>query len=247
MSETTSTLVSTVTQISMSSLDIAELVDSRHDSVKRTIERLAESGVIQLPPMVKVENKQSNSPNRFTNTYQFEGEEGKRDSIVVVAQLSPEFTARLVDRWQELENAQPKYPVPQSFSEALMLASELAKKNELLTDERDEAIRTKALISQKREATACQRNSVYQRIANRAIKERDEMASLLGASKDYASVRSIWRATGTWYNYRPLVKWQDEHDAMESYYWDESTDARILCYPREAWLEVYGVDISTLF
>jgi len=29
----------------------------------------------------------------------------KRDSYVVVAQLSPEFTARLVDRWQELEAA----------------------------------------------------------------------------------------------------------------------------------------------
>jgi hypothetical protein len=28
---------------------------------------------------------------------------GKRDSYVIVAQLSPEFTARLVDRWQELE------------------------------------------------------------------------------------------------------------------------------------------------
>lgn len=27
----------------------------------------------------------------------------KRDSIIVVAQLCPEFTARLVDRWQELE------------------------------------------------------------------------------------------------------------------------------------------------
>lgn len=134
----------------------------------------------------------------------------------------------------------PKQPVPQSLSEALRLAADL-------TEQRDEAIRTKALISQKREATACQRNSVYQRIANRAIKERDEMASLFGASKDYASTRSIWRATSTWYNYRPLVKCQDEHDAMESYYWDESTDARILCYPREAWLEVYGVDISTLF
>lgn len=35
--------------------------------------------------------------------YVFSGEQGKRDSIIVVAQLSPEFTARLVDRWQELE------------------------------------------------------------------------------------------------------------------------------------------------
>ncbi|WP_320153006.1 hypothetical protein [uncultured Tolumonas sp.] len=33
----------------------------------------------------------------------FSGEQGKRDSIIVVAQLCPEVTARLVDRWQELE------------------------------------------------------------------------------------------------------------------------------------------------
>lgn len=134
----------------------------------------------------------------------------------------------------------PQQKVPQSLSEALRLAADLA-------EQRDHAVRTKALISQKREATACQRNSVYQRIANKAIKDRDEMAALLGASKEYASVRSVWRATGTWYNYRSLVKWQDEYDAMESYYWDESTDARILCYPREAWLEVYNVDIAKLF
>ena len=46
--------------------------------------------------------------------YVFEGEQGKRDSIIVVAQNCPEFTARLVDRWQELEkqvqqNAVPNY------------------------------------------------------------------------------------------------------------------------------------------
>lgn len=84
--------------VTMSSLDIAALVGSRHDSVKRTIERLADSGAITLPPMVE-----KPTAGRPTNTYVFEGEKGKRDSIVVVAQLSPEFTAKLVDRWQELE------------------------------------------------------------------------------------------------------------------------------------------------
>lgn len=88
---------------SMDSLEISDLTGSRHDSVKRTIERLSDSCVIQLPPTVKVENKQSNSPNRFSDGYRFEGEQGKRDSIIVVAQLCPEFTARLVDRWRELE------------------------------------------------------------------------------------------------------------------------------------------------
>ncbi|HCS1842322.1 TPA: Rha family transcriptional regulator, partial [Shigella dysenteriae] len=80
-----------------------ELVGSQHGNVRISIERLAKRGVIQLPAMQKVENEQSFSQNKFTNAYIFEGEQGKRDSIIVVAQLCPEFTARLVDRWRELE------------------------------------------------------------------------------------------------------------------------------------------------
>lgn len=94
----------------MTSLEIADLVQSEHRAVILSIERLVKRGIIQLPPMVKVENKQSLSPNRFTKVYEFTGEQGKRDSIIVVAQLCPEFTARLVDRWQELE-AQVAKPV----------------------------------------------------------------------------------------------------------------------------------------
>jgi phage regulator Rha-like protein len=88
----------------MSSLEIAELVESRHDDVKRSIERLAERGVIQLPPLAEVKNHKGQS----VKVYQVR----KRDSFIVVAQLSPEFTARLVDRWQELENKdQPVIPL----------------------------------------------------------------------------------------------------------------------------------------
>jgi phage regulator Rha-like protein len=86
-------------QNSMTSLEIAELVQSRHDKVKQSIERLAERGVITLPPM-----GEKSTAGRPTTFYIFSGEQGKRDSIIVVAQLCPEFTARLVDRWQELEN-----------------------------------------------------------------------------------------------------------------------------------------------
>lgn len=53
----------------------------------------------------------------------------KRDTYVVVAQLSPEFTARLVDRWQELENQQMPQ-IPQTLSEALRLAADQAEQIE---------------------------------------------------------------------------------------------------------------------
>lgn len=49
----------------------------------------------------------------------------KRDSYVIVAQLSPAFTARLVDRWQALENAPPPVALtgPQLMAAALIEAN----------------------------------------------------------------------------------------------------------------------------
>lgn len=109
--------------LTMGSLEIAELLESRHDSVKRTIVRLQVKGLIQLTPLVEVKNHLG----QIVTEYQLV----KRDTYVVVAQLSPEFTARLVDRWQELENQQkPTALIPQSFSEALMLAAQLQAEKE---------------------------------------------------------------------------------------------------------------------
>lgn len=96
---------------SMTSLEIAELVEKRHDNVKRTIETLIIRGVITSP---QIEEKPT--AGRPTTIYVFESEEGKRDSIIVVAQLSPEFTARLVDRWKELEEERSR---PKSQAELI--------------------------------------------------------------------------------------------------------------------------------
>lgn len=105
----------------MSSREIAELVGSRHDKVKQSIERLAERGVIGLPPMGEVRNHLGQSVAEYRV--------GKRDSYIIVAQLCPEFTARLVDRWQELEEAARQPAIPQTLPEALRLAADLAEQN----------------------------------------------------------------------------------------------------------------------
>lgn len=82
--------------LTMTSREIAELVEARPDSVKRAIERIAERGVFDIPPLVEY----LDSLGRGGNT---EYVLDKRSSMIVVAQMSPEFTARLYDRWQELE------------------------------------------------------------------------------------------------------------------------------------------------
>lgn len=110
--------------ITMGSREIAELVEARHDSVKRTVERLQDKGLIQLTPLVEVKNHLGQTVLEYQLI--------KRDTYVVVAQLCPEFTARLVDRWQELEAQQANnaFSIPQTLSQALRLAAEQAEKIE---------------------------------------------------------------------------------------------------------------------
>lgn len=112
--------------VTMTSQQIADLVGSRHDSVKRSIERLGtqknlkDNAVIQLPPLVEVKNHLGQT----VEEYVFSGEQGERDSYIVVAQLSPEFTAKLVDEWKRLKGATG---IPQTYAEALRLAADQAE------------------------------------------------------------------------------------------------------------------------
>ena len=92
-------LITTEKELTMDSLEIAEVVGSRHDKVKQSIERLSKRGVIELPPMGDIST--ATKPMKVYNI-------GKRDSYVVVAQMSPEFTALLVDRWEALESGAVK-------------------------------------------------------------------------------------------------------------------------------------------
>lgn len=128
------------TETSMTSLQIAEVVGSRHDSVKRAIERLADRGAIVRPPVVAVAET-GITPTGGRRTYSTSVYHvGKRDSYVVVAQLSPEFTARLVDRWQELEqrHALQQGQLP-DFTDASAAARAWADANDQANLERERA------------------------------------------------------------------------------------------------------------
>ena len=89
--------------MTMTSKEMADLTEKRHDNVKRTIETLTNQGVIAQP---QIEDGEKAANGVVEKLYRI----GKRDSYVIVAQLSPEFTARLVDRWQELEE-QARNPI----------------------------------------------------------------------------------------------------------------------------------------
>lgn len=104
----------------MTSREMADLTEKRHDNVRRTIESLFHEGLISKP-QIEDGNKAANGV--VERVYHV----CKRDSYVIVAQLSPQFTARLVDRWQELEAAAPAFVIPTTLSGALRLAAEQAE------------------------------------------------------------------------------------------------------------------------
>lgn len=119
------------TELTMGTREIAEMLGKNHSDIRRSADRLAATGVINGgqpladTPYINEQNGQ---------TYQ-EYHLIKRDSLILVAQNSPEFTARIVDRWQELESQQGPQ-IPQTYAAALLeagrLALEVEQKNHLL-------------------------------------------------------------------------------------------------------------------
>lgn len=100
----------------MSTREIADLIDKAHTNIKISAERLASHGVIATLAAQEF----THNGNKYTEYLL-----SKRDSLILVAQNSPEFTARIVDRWQELESKQ-QFQIPQTLPEALRLAADLA-------------------------------------------------------------------------------------------------------------------------
>ena len=95
--------------MTMSSREIAKLLNKEHTNIKISAERLAKKGIISTLAMQEFEY----NGNTYTEYLLI-----KRDSLILVAQNCPEFTAAIVDRWQELESQQqPK--LPSTYLEAL--------------------------------------------------------------------------------------------------------------------------------
>lgn len=174
----------TATQLTMSTREIAQLLSKQHSNIKISAERLAENGTIALQetPYINEQNGQ---------TY-YEYHLSKRDSLILVAQNCPEFTAAIVDRWQVLESQQSPR-LPQSFAQALQLAADQAK----VIEDQQAAI---ALAAPKVEF-------VDRYVESKGNKGFRQVAKLLKAKENefraYLSVNKIlYRLGGEWAPYQ---------------------------------------------
>jgi len=214
----------------MTSREIADLVESRHDNVKVAIERLAAKGVIQLPAIQDSEIINGLGKVQKVSEYLFD-QSNKRDSFVVVAQLSPEFTARLVDRWQELEEKSALH-LP-DFSDPVIAARAWANQYEA----RLIAERTKAEIGSRREATAMNTASI-------AVKQVKKLEVELDKSKQYATVKRMGLIYhGQVFNWRLLKSTSIEIEIPAIDVFDANYGT-VKAYHADVWREAYAVEIE---
>lgn len=115
-------------EMTMGTREISELIGCNHSDIKRSADRLVSAGAINGgqpladTPYIHNQNQQ---------TY-YEYRLGRIDSITLVAQNCPQFTAALVKRWDELERgiAQPSF-MKNLSPEALIMLNDLNNQLEL--------------------------------------------------------------------------------------------------------------------
>lgn len=107
-------------EMTMGTREIAKLLNRDHSDIRRSANRLVDSGVIN--------GGQPLADTPYTNdqngqTY-YEYRLNKLDSITLVAQNCPQFTAALVKRWDELERGVAKPSFIDSLSPAAVIMLE---------------------------------------------------------------------------------------------------------------------------
>lgn len=112
----------------ITSREIADLTGKRHDNVLRDCEKLNESysklGLLKIEEgfyILESTGKQQHREMRLS----------KMQSMDLMTGYKIELRIKVNRRWEELENTQQQFLVPQTYSEALKLASMQAEKLEI--------------------------------------------------------------------------------------------------------------------
>ena len=124
-------------ELTMTSLEVAELTGKRHDHVVEKIKELSAKAIIRGLPEIREKYESTKKGGRPINLYRL----NRTESINLVANLCPEFTARIVKRWMELErqqSGQSYYDQLQTLSLNIKLSEQLGRIGSGLMNHRKE-------------------------------------------------------------------------------------------------------------
>lgn len=171
----------------------------------------------------------------------------KREACLMAMSYSYELQARVYDYMTELEARQAAGPDIATDEGKLLLIQDLVSKQLALMDDKkrieaelDEAVRTKAQIGSKREATSMARLGA----ANRKV---EKLRDQLGFNTRHATVLAVDDVTGKDHDWVLLRRWCKANEVTPETVPDKRYPRGVKAWPAAAWLEVYGVDLLELF
>lgn len=127
-------LVNIQNEITMTSLEIAELTGKEHRNVLRDIEE--QLGQLKEISLLKFEQSYTNARGRTYKMYRLP----KREVLILIAGYSVQLRAKIIDKLEELERKlKAQTPqLPQTYLEALESLVESEKRNQALQAKIDE-------------------------------------------------------------------------------------------------------------
>jgi phage regulator Rha-like protein len=224
-----------ISLLTMSSRDIAELTGKEHKHVLRDCLTMFEE--LDLDPMGYAQNWTHPQNAQIYTEYLL-----PKDLVeTLITGYSIKLRYQVIQRMHELENAiKPKLVLPEDLPSALRALADTHEQLQQAQFEREIAVKTKAHISDKKTATAMA-------TASHAVQENTRLKDRIGQSKCNATTLSVERATGKKYQWKPLRDWCKQHAVNPKKVFDERYGNGINTYPSQAWMDVYGVNLSALF
>ncbi|UTL92442.1 Rha family transcriptional regulator [Pseudomonas fluorescens] len=231
----------TTTELTMSSREIAELTGKRHDNVTADIRSML---VDLKKDVLTFQGIYFDSMNRQQTEYLLDREH----TDCLLTGYSTPMRMAVIKRWHQLEAQQGRASFDTDEGKLLMI-QELASKqlaliaeNRQIAEQRDEAVRTKAHIGAKREATAMA-------VASAAVRKVKHLENELGRGCQHATVTAVEKAAHRSFGgqgFRPLKNWCDSHGVAAP----KVQDPRfgwVRSWPAAAWAAVYQIELADLF
>lgn len=225
-------LVNTGQQLTMTSREIADLTGKDHRHVMRDIRELED----QLGSLFVGSVQYWTHPQNGQEYPEYKLD--KDTSLTLLTGYDAVARLKVVKRWQELESQAAK-PAELSRMEILQIAMEAEQGRLLAIEQRDEAIRTKSQISDKKTATAMATASAKSREVARLKHE-------LGRNQVHATVKAVENVTRRKFEWRPLKAYCKDHTLDARKVVDEQYGS-VNAWPAIAWRDVYGIDLDGLF
>ena len=239
-------------QVTMTSPEIVDFINAHRQAVatieKPYVELHHRSFMSKVPQVLGVKDAAKFIASSF---YQGNGSAKlerqiyvfpKREACLMAMSYSYELQAQIFDRMTAMENhiaAQnlPSYAIEDPIERAKKWIEE-EKQKQLVIQERDHAIATKAEIGSRREATAMGRLSAK-------VKEVESLKVQLDKSLDFASIKSVEIATGRKFGWHALKKWS-KSNSSEIKTIPDPNFGEVKTYHKDAWLAVYNINLSSI-